>query len=365
MVARAAIPLVFVLSRWGFGGMERMTYEVARRLDRARYRPILCCLKSPREADAGAAVGDYSGLLRSKWDVAVVRRLRDLLRKERAAAVFALGSGDAALWGRVAAKLSRLPAAWWIHSMRDNVGRLNRALLPWTDFVVALSPRHRRFVTEHLRVAPGKVEVVQNGVDWAEHQAAHCRDEVRSELGVSPEMTVIGTVGGLRPVKGYDVLIRAAALLLPQRPSVRLAIVGDGEQRGALTDLAVSEGVADRVLFLGARQDVPRLMSGFDVFVLSSHSEAFPISALQAMAAGLPVVATDVGCLSEIVEPEVTGLLVPPGRPEALSHALDWLAQDRCLAREMGRRGSEVVREGFPIEKSVEQFQALADRLLH
>jgi len=255
---------------------------------------------------------------------------------------------DAAFWGRVAAKLSRLPAAWWIHSMRDNVGHLNRALLPWTDSVVALSPRHRRFVTEQLRVAPGKVEVVQNGVDWAEHQAAHCRDEVRSELGVSPEMTVIGTVGGLRPVKGYDVLIRAAALLLPQRPSVRLAIVGDGEQRGAVTDLAASEGVADRVLFLGARQDVPRLMSGFDVFVLSSHSEAFPISALQAMAAGLPVVATDIGCLSEIVEPEVTGLLVPPGRPEALSHALNWLAQDRCLAREMGRRGSEVVREGFP-----------------
>ena len=360
MVARSATPLVFVLSRWGLGGMEHMTYEIASRLDPARYRPILCCLRS---RDGEGECGDYRGLLHSKWDVGVVSRLRGLFRQERPKAVFALGSGDAAFWGRVAAKLSHLPAAWWIHSMRDNVGRLNRSLGRWTDAVVTLSPKHSAFVTEHFGVAPRKTEVVQNGVEWAQYQCADLREATRLELGMGPEMRVIGTVGGLRPVKGYEVLIRAAAQLLPQEPRARLVIVGDGEQRPYLTALARSEGIADRVLFLGARQDVPRLLQAFDVFALSSHSEAFPVSALQAMAAGLPVVATDVGCLSEIVEPGKTGLLVPPGRPEALSQALARLVQDPGLSREMGQRGREIVRERFPIQKSVQQFQNLADRL--
>jgi len=342
--------------------MEHMTYEIARRLDPAKYRPVLCCLKSSNGA-GGEVFGNYRGLLRSKWDVAVVSRLRALFRQEKPGAVFALGSGDAAFWGRVAAKLSRLPTAWWIHSMRDNVGRLNRSLARWTDAVVALSPRHRAFVTKHFGVSSDKIEVVQNGVDWAEYQRADLREGTRRELGLGPEMQAIGTVGGLRPVKGYEVLIRAAAKLLPQQPHVRLIMVGDGEQRQYLADLARSEGIAEHVLFLGARQDVPRLLSAFDVFVLSSHSEAFPVSALQVMAAGLPVVATDVGCLSEIVEPEATGLLAPPGQPEALSHALGRLVQDREMSREMGRRGSEVVRERFAIRKSVQQFQILADRL--
>ena len=362
MVARAAIPLVFVLSRWGLGGMEHMAYEIARRLDVARYRPVLCCLKWPNGTSAGA-FGDYRGLLHGKWDIAVVNRLRALFRREKPGAVFALGSGDAAFWGRIAAKLSRLPTAWWIHSMRDNAGRMNRSLARWTDAAVALSPRHSAFVTEHFGVPPGRVEIVQNGVEWAEYQRADLREATRLELGMEPEMQVIGTVGGLRPVKGHEVLIRAAARLLSQYPRVHLVMVGDGEQRHMLAELAASEGIAERVLFLGARQDVPRLLSAFDVFVLSSHSEAFPVSALQAMAAGLPVVATDVGCLSEIVEPEATGLLVPPGQPDALSHALGRLVQDREMSREMGRRGSEVVRERFPIQKSVQQFQTLADRL--
>ncbi|MGD0110321.1 MAG: glycosyltransferase [Armatimonadota bacterium] len=360
MVARTATPLVFVLSRWGLGGMEHMTYEIAKRLDPARYRPVLCFLRSP---NGEGEFGDYRGLLHGKWDVAVVSRLRALFRQERPGAVFALGSGDAAFWGRVAAKLSRLPTAWWIHSMRDNVGRMNRSLARWTDAVVALSPRHSAFVTEHFGIASCKMEVVQNGVDWAQYQSDDLREATRLELGLEPEMRVVGTVGGLRPVKGYEVLIRAAAQLLSQQPRVRLVMVGDGEQRQYLAELVRSEGIADRVLFLGARRDVPRLLSAFDVFVLSSHSEAFPVSALQAMAAGLPVVATDVGCLSEIVQPETTGLLVPPGRPEALSHALGRLVQDRHMSREMGQRGREVVRERFPIQKSVQQFQTLADRL--
>jgi glycosyltransferase involved in cell wall biosynthesis len=247
--------------------------------------------------------------------------------------------------------------------MRDNVGRLNRSLGRWTDAVVTLSPKHSAFVTEHFGVAPRKTEVVQNGVDWAQYQCAGLREAARLELGLEPDMRVIGTVGGLRPVKGYDILIRAAAQLFLQERRARLVMVGDGEQRQYLADVARSESIADRVLFLGARRDVPRLLAAFDVFALSSHSEAFPVSALQAMAAGLPVAATDVGCLSEIVEPETTGILVPPGRPQALSQALARLVQDPALSREMGQRGSDIVRERFPIQRSVEQFQSLADRL--
>lgn len=355
--------VMFVLSRWGLGGAERMTYEVARRLDRARYHVLLCCLKSSRTALQPCVV-DHQGLLRSKWDPQVLSRLRQLIRHEGAGLVVTLGAGDAAFWGRLAGRLAGVPVLWWIHSMRDDIGRLNRALLPWTDGVISLSPKHRDFLLRRYRMPPHKVAVVPNGIDWAEYQTAGLRERMRASLSLPPEADVIGSVGGLRPVKGYEVLLQAALRVLQERPQSRFVIVGEGEQRAALTSLAEALGLEERVSFLGAREDVPQLLAAFDVYALSSHSEAFPLSALQAMAAGLPVVATDVGCLSEIVVPGETGVLVPPGRPEKLAAALTLLQGRPSEAQAMGRRGREVVRTRFPITRSVEEFERLVATLL-
>ena len=136
--------------------------------------------------------------------------------------------------------------------------------------------------------------------------------------------------------------------------------------REPLRRLAEELGIGGRVMLLGARRDVPELLSAFDVFALSSRSEAFPLSVLEAMATGLPVVATEVGCLPEVVRPGETGMLAAPGRPEALAEAIGGLLADPALAREMGRRGREVVREEYTLARSAERLEALVDlSLIH
>lgn len=367
MSGEEATTVLFVLSRPGLGGMERMTTALARALDPTRHRPVLCWLKEAKGGGDGQDLGPacYCGLLRGKWDVRVAGRLCAIMRRERPAVVFGLGSGDAAFWGRLAGRLTRAPrVVWWLHSMRGEAGRLNRALVRWTDAVVALSPRHGEYVSRAYGVPAAKVAVVPNGVDWAAFQNGR-REAVRESLGLSAEEQVVGAVGGLRPVKGYDVLVRAAAGFLRQGSgSRRLVIVGEGEMREPLRRLAEELGIGGRVMLLGARRDVPELLSAFDVFALSSRSEAFPLSVLEAMATGLPVVATEVGCLSEVVRPGETGMLAAPGRPEALAEAIGGLLADPALAREMGRRGREVVREEYTLARSAKRLEALVERLV-
>jgi len=163
----APATLMFVLSGSGMGGMERMTFELARSLDRARHRPVICCLKCPRDPAPRAGQPEHEGMLRGKYDLGVIPRLRRVMRAERPDVVFALGSGDAAFWGRLAARLSGVRrVAWWLHSMRDDIGRLNLALVPWTDVVIALSPRHRAFLIDRYGLPASKVTVVPNGIDW-------------------------------------------------------------------------------------------------------------------------------------------------------------------------------------------------------
>jgi len=361
----APATLMFVLSGSGMGGMERMTFELARSLDRARHRPVICCLKCPRDPAPRAGQPEHEGMLRGKYDLGVIPRLRRVMRAERPDVVFALGSGDAAFWGRLAARLSGVRrVAWWLHSMRDDIGRLNLALVPWTDVVIALSPRHRAFLIDRYGLPASKVTIVPNGIDWTAMAESAPRSEVRDSLGIGARDWVVGAVGGLRPVKGYEVLLAAAARLFARRLDCRLVIVGDGEMRGQLEGLARRLGIAPRVTFLGARRDVPRLLAAFDAFAVSSHSEAFPLSVLEAMAAGLPVVATDAGCVPDIVRPGATGLLIPPRRPDLLAMALESLHDDPARAREMGRQGRELVRSDYSLDGSAAALGALADRLI-
>jgi glycosyltransferase involved in cell wall biosynthesis len=216
-------------------------------------------------------------------------------------------------------------------------------------------------MTEIEGIEPDRTLYLPNGIPSATPASAR---DVRPELGIEPGAPIIGSVGSLYTVKAFDVLLRATALLVGERPDVRVLIVGDGPERPALERLARELGVDSSVRLLGSRSDVPDILDTLDIAVCCSNSEGSPLSVMEYMGAGLPVVASAVGGLPDLIEPGVNGLLVPPGDPSALAEALADLLGDPERAQAMGARGRERQRAEFDIDVLVRRLENLYCDLL-
>jgi glycosyltransferase involved in cell wall biosynthesis len=192
-----------------------------------------------------------------------------------------------------------------------------------------------------------KVSVIPNGIALANRELIRsARVEMRRSLGIDDECFVFCCVARLRAVKNHNALIRAFAGVGAQA-GARLLVAGDGELRTQLETLAQQLGIARQVHFLGERDDVAQILAASDAFVLSSLSEGIPLSVLEAMAAGLPVIATSVGGLPEVVRNGIEGLLVPPGNIEALESAMRQLARDGTARLAMSRAAPERISQKF------------------
>jgi glycosyltransferase involved in cell wall biosynthesis len=205
-----------------------------------------------------------------------------------------------------------------------------------------------------------------NALDFGrfENRSAGERGEVRSGLGIPPDAFVAGTVGRLAPQKGLDVLLAAAQRVLAQRGDAWFVIVGSGELAGALRAQAGELGIAGRVVFTGARQDVERLLPAFDLFVSSSLWEGLPTAILEAMAARVPVVATRVSGTVELVEDGLTGLLAPPGDSDALAKTILAIMEQPDAAAAMAARARPLAASRFDISAIARQHEALYRNLM-
>jgi glycosyltransferase involved in cell wall biosynthesis len=204
-----------------------------------------------------------------------------------------------------------------------------------------------------------KLVLIYNGVELPEKPLTSPQ-EARVALNLPPDGLVIGTVSRLDPVKGVAFLVHAFSKV----DRAHLVVIGDGPERAALESLAGGLGVAGRVHWVGHRRNVPHLLPAFDLFVQPSLHEGLPNTILEAMAAGLPVVATAVGGTPEVVVDGVTGLLVPPRDPDALAQAIVRLLYTPDLRCRMGQAGRERVAQYFTVERMVEQTERLYERLL-
>jgi glycosyltransferase involved in cell wall biosynthesis len=191
--------------------------------------------------------------------------------------------------------------------------------------------------------------VVPNGLDVARFAPKPLR---------SPRRRLV-MVANLRPGKGHATLIDAAALVLQRLPDARFDIIGDGTERERLVRYAADRGLASAFVFHGHCDDVPAKLAEADVFVLPSESEAFPNAVLEAMAAGLPVVASAVGGILEVVQHDRTGLLVPPRDPVALADALHRVLSDDVLAARVASAGRAVVDTRYSFERMIASFEAI------
>ncbi len=234
----------------------------------------------------------------------------------------------------------------------------------WCDSIVVLTDRGRE---DHLEAGVGEARqfvTIPSGVPLASFLAAFPESgHARKALGLEPGMAVAGCVARLVPVKGQQILLEAAALLAERQPSLRILLAGDGEDRAPLEERARREDLRGRVIFTGHLDDPRPALAAMDIFVLPSLNEGQGRAAVEAMAAGLPVIASEVGGLPEVLDGGGAGLLVPPGDPAALAAALDELLSSparRAALAEAGRR--RVSRYG--LETMIDGLDGLYRRLL-
>jgi glycosyltransferase involved in cell wall biosynthesis len=329
------------------------------------YRASAGILKSGFVADelARRALAVHRFELRHPLDPRFVIALARHLRRERVDLVHA-HEFTMNVYGAAAAWLCRVPAIATVHGRGYyTLARRRLAALQLVArsgaILVAVSSDIRDFLQSTLGL--DRVRVVPNGIDLA-RPAGGDRERGRRAIGVGPDATVIGTVGNLYPVKGHRVLLAAAARLGPE---VHVAIAGRGGEEAALRELALELGIASRVHLLGYREDTPDLLAASDIYALPSLSEGQSLALIEAMAAGLPIVATAVGGNPEVLgRPEEEGLFVPPSHPAALAAALARLGADHSLRARLGAAAQARARAEFSLEAMLGRYRALYGELL-
>jgi glycosyltransferase involved in cell wall biosynthesis len=358
------------------GGAELFSIAVTRRLDRDRFEPIYCAsrwdderakpdelaLRDALEADGVRFVGLGR---RGRVNLLAWRPLLGLLRRERVDVLHAHKFGSN-VWAVIIGRLARVPVIvahehTWSYEGQPVRKFLDRHLIArGSSAFVAVSREDERRMIEIEGIDPADVTFVPNGIDaLPEGDGAR----IRAELGIEPDAPVIGVVAVLRAQKALDVLVRAVGELVPEFPRLRLLLAGAGDP-SKLNALARDVGAGDNVMPIGNRGDVPDVLAALDIAVSSSRYEGSPLAIMEYMDAGLPVVATRVGGVPDLVEHGVTGLLVEPGDHGGLAAAIGELLRDPARAKEMGERGRERRRAEFDLDVTVRRLESLYEDLL-
>jgi len=367
-VTSSSLTIAHLDAETGFSGGEVQLFLLMEGLRHRGHENVLICPPGSRSAARAAELGIETRLvpMANDLDLAAVFRLRRELERSTAQLVH-LHTGRATWLGGLAAWRAGLPAVT-TRRMDRRVKRGWRTGLIYRSLVrraVAISPA----VADSLArggVPAERTVLISSAVDPDALRPAVAREVTRRELGVAEDEVVLLTLSSLVPRKGLDVLLDALALFGEQDAAPRpvLWIAGDGPERAALEARATRLGLEAGVRFLGRREDAPDLLAACDVFVLPSRAEGLGVAALEAMAVGRPVVASEVGGLGQAVVDERTGLLVPPGDARALAHAVGRVTSQRELRERLAEAGPERIGEGYLAGQMVEAYERLYREVL-
>lgn len=359
----------FVITSMPVGGAETLLVNLIRRFDPKRINPSVVCLKEkgPLGEELAAEFPVDSHLIRSKLDIGVLFRLAANFRRNKIDAIVTVGAGDKMFWGRLAARLAGVPVVCSaLHSTGwpDGVGRLNRSLTFLTDAFIGVAKAHGEFLVDFEKFPSRKVFVIPNGIDTDRFRPdSLCRESVREELGLGSRVKLVGIVAALRPEKNHALFVQAAIRVREQIPDAHFVIVGEGPEREKIANLIKSLGGLAFIHMLGNRSDTPRILAALDAFVLSSLNEASPVSILEALSCQVPVVATNVGSVSESVINQWNGFTFPSGDERMLVDRVVQLLRDRDMNIELGQNGREHVTRNGSLDSMVELYEDLIHKI--
>ena len=363
------------------GGLEMLVFDLVRKLDRRKYEPIVCCLQTGPLAEKIERAGIRLVYMEKRpgLDCALILRLARLIKRERIDILHSHNKG-VHLYGALAAQMAGIPLIHTRHGRNllndGNVssrftllrkGLVNRLLYSLTDLTVAVSYDSRKIALKQDRVCEEKVITIHNGVDVQKYARNLGNEQIRrmkQDMGIYEDDFIIGIVARLSPEKDHNILLEAFAIVYNKIRDIKLVIVGDGSLKEKLIKKALALELDSNVFFLGTREDIPEILKLFDVFVLSSYTEGIALTLLEAMSAGLPVIATNVGGNPEVVLDKVTGLLAPPRDPCKLADAIMQIASNREDAERMGRAGKKRVAEHFSLQRMVKEYEEAYDSLI-
>jgi glycosyltransferase involved in cell wall biosynthesis len=360
--------VLHTIDTWGPGGAETVCVELAHGLDRARFRSCAAVVREGWVFDAlreRAVDTTITPIGRGSVDLGYLWRLGTLARRRRASVIQSHLLG-ANLYSSVAARAFGIPAVATFHGMVDVAPNDRWAatklklIASNVHRLVFVSDALRRHFHDRYQVPDDRTVVIPNGIDTTHFHPAPNR-ALRQELGATDDQVIVGAVGNIRTAKGYDDLLRVAAILCRERPNLLFAVVGEpGEPLyGQLLAQRQELGLDDRVRFLGFRADIAQFLNGIDLYVSTSTSEGFSLTTIQAMASGLAVVATRSGGPDEIITDGKDGVLTPVADPPAIASAIAALVDDSGRRRQLGLAGRDTVLGRFSLSRMLSAYETI------
>ncbi len=377
---------LYLVDGLGLSGKTKALADLVTGLDESRYRPVVCRFRAeggPIESRLNSSgVALRVAPCKDRLNVSIIGRLARIMREERPTVVHCYNP-RAMLYGGLAARLSGVTATVGsLSAFACLVPDREFAFLPQRLFTMTGKNRLRnrlacRFMRHLVSVSRtlgegfcrfsgvplSKLRVIPYGTD-TDSAWIHTSLEVsayRSTLGVKPDEILIGSVGRLVEQKDYPTQLRAFALAAQRSPRLKMLLVGDGSLRGSLERMAQDLKVRERVMFLGHTDQIPLVLRSLDVFVMTSKFEPFGVALIEAKSAGLPIVSTSVGVVSDLVGDGESGVVCPPGNFERLAEAFVTLADDADLRKRLGDRALREAHERHSLRAVVGQYEQLYD----
>ncbi|NOY84208.1 MAG: glycosyltransferase [Nitrospirae bacterium] len=365
------IRIAFLVHTYGFGGLENMVTNLVNHLDPSRFESTIISFAplKPLNGRVDPKRVQVISLNKKGGNNPILIYKICLLLKKIGADIVQTHNWGTAFEGILGAKLARVPAI--IHAERGTIEDkrhniiLQRFLWSFPNQILSVSQAHRQKMTDLVGFPHEQIRAIVNGVDTdLFFPNPEIKKEIRKKLGLKKDSFCIGTVGSLRPVKNQLLLINACKTILHNFENVEVMIVGEGPLKAQLKQEVKTLGFSEKIHFAGGQTNIPEILNALDVFVLPSLSEGMPNAVLEAMACGIPVIATSVGGVPEVIEDGKNGMLISSGDEEALILSLGEVIQDQEKRLSFGIEAQRRAKTYFSLKNMVSEYQMFYESLL-
>jgi len=349
-----------------------LLWNIAKRINRKKYKIFAACLREggPYEdklRNIGVTVKNFD--LKTLLDLRIIPRLVRYIKQNNIDIVeTAVFPSD--VYGRVSARLANVPVIIsTMHRVEDHKQETIYRFLPFVDMltmalttrIIAVSGAVKNYLIRRHKIRPEKISVIYNGIDVNKYKSHTNITEFKKQFNLEPSIPIVAFIGRLVKVKGVSYFLEATASVLRSGKKAQFLVVGDGPLKQSLVKQTQKLGIEQHVFFIGFRKDIPKILSLIDILVVPSLWEGLPLTILETMSAGKPIIAARVGGIPEAIKNGETGILVPPKNPEALSGAINDLLAAPKKRKEMGEKAKQRALQLFDVERMVKEYENLYD----
>lgn len=359
--------ILHVISKLDVGGAENLVLSYVKNIDHSTFTATLCCIShagkmAPEFEKLGVQIISLGLMKKKGWDSDIIRSLEEVI-KNNSIDIVHTHLYHANIYGSLAASRCRIPSFMSIQNTYSH-HKLHRRILNWyvskrVKKVIVGSDDIKNDVVKYDWIRENKIEVINNCIDLDKASANVSRAQVRDELSLPYDAVVLGTIGRLEEQKGHSFLIRALSRMSDSSNNFYLILIGEGKKKQELQALVDELSLQEKVLFLGTRSDIGNLLAAMDIFIMPSLWEGLSLAMLTAMAAEIPVIATDVGGVRKVLGEDEYGLVIAPGEPDSIVTAIESVLNDKASSQQRVADAKRLVYEKYSDHAMVKKIEKL------